>query len=119
MMNKPSIRIEFSSTFKKDIKRLGKKYRNIRTDIDGFTDQLKDGETPGDQLQRAQYTIYKARVRNSDLSRGKSGGYRIIYYIKMIHLIVLVTMYTKSEQDTISLEQIQRIIDEYEKKPPT
>jgi len=119
MTNKPPIRIEFSSQFKKDLKRLDKKFRSIRMDIDSFTDQLEKGETPGDQLQRAQYTIYKARVRNSDLSRGKSGGYRVIYYIKMAHRLVLVTMYTKTEQDTVSLEQIQRIIEEYEKNSPS
>ncbi len=39
-------------------------------------------ETPGNQITGTDYTLYNVRVKNSDSRRGKSGGYRIIYYIK-------------------------------------
>jgi len=35
----------------------------------------------------------KVRLRNSDAQRGKSGGYRVIYYLKTKAKIILVTIY--------------------------
>jgi len=63
--------------------------------------QLKAGETPGDQIQSLGYTVYKVRVKNSDAKRGKSGGYRIIYYLQAQESLLLVTIYSKTEQSDI------------------
>jgi mRNA-degrading endonuclease RelE of RelBE toxin-antitoxin system len=69
-------------TFAQNIRRLKKKYRNILKDIEPTIAQLESGETPGDQIPDVGYPVFKVRVRNSDAQRGKSGGYRIIYYLK-------------------------------------
>jgi mRNA-degrading endonuclease RelE of RelBE toxin-antitoxin system len=47
-----------------------------------LVNQLEQGETPGDQIQGTGHSVYKVRLPNTDAQRGKSGGYRVIYYLK-------------------------------------
>lgn len=98
--------------FQRDVKHLLKKYRHVRDDLDDFVESLREGETPGDQVSRVGYTVFKARVANSDLQRGKQGGYRVIYYVKMPTRILLITIYAKTEQSDIEPDEIRRIIEE-------
>jgi mRNA-degrading endonuclease RelE of RelBE toxin-antitoxin system len=58
------------------------------------------------------HTVYKVRVRNTDAQRGKSGGYRVIYYLVDREDVLLVTVYSKPEQADIDADQIQQIIEE-------
>jgi mRNA-degrading endonuclease RelE of RelBE toxin-antitoxin system len=71
---------------------------------------LQQGELLGDGIQHGVYVVYKVRLKNSDTQRGKSGGYRIIYYLKTDADIVLLTIYSKSEQSDITTAEIRRII---------
>ncbi len=91
-----------------------KKYRSIRHDIQPIIQQLQSGELPGDQVSGVGYTIFKLRVKNSDIQKGKSGGYRLIYYVKISTKIILVTIYSKSDQEDISAAEIQQILAEFE-----
>ena len=74
------------------------------------------GGDPGDRLQVTGAVLYKARIRNRDASRGKSGGYRVIYYLQTKEETILVTIYSKSDQSDIKIEKVQNIIDGYLKK---
>ena len=104
--------VQYAEAFKRQLKRLSKKYRRIRADIQPLVDDLVAGERPGDQIQGAGYTVYKVRVRNTDARRGKSGGYRVIYYLVDREDVLLVTVYSKTEQADIEADQIQKIIEE-------
>ncbi|QXD17219.1 type II toxin-antitoxin system RelE/ParE family toxin [Rhodocaloribacter litoris] len=53
-------------------------------------------------------------MRNSDAQRGKSGGYRMLYYLKTPERIILVTIYSKTEQGDITAEEVRRIIRAHE-----
>jgi mRNA-degrading endonuclease RelE of RelBE toxin-antitoxin system len=75
---------------------------------------LRAGEVPGDQIQGVGYTVYKARVKNSDLQRGKSGGYRIVYYLRTTTTLILLTIYAKTQQADVSTEELRQIIKEVE-----
>jgi len=55
-------------------------------------------------------TVFKARVKNSSAQKGKRGGYRVIYYLKTKDQILLVTMYSKSEQADIAASEIRDIL---------
>jgi len=77
---------------------------------------LEEGETPGDHIPGVGYTVYKVRVKSSDLSKGKSGGYRVIYYVRLPTNVILITIYIKNERVDITPEEIRRLIDEYEHK---
>ena len=102
--------IAYTDEFKQHVRRLGRRYRSIRIDLQGLLDQLESGKTPGDQLQGVGYPVYKARVKNSDARRGKSGGYRVIYYLQTEESITMLAMYSKSDQVDIGVETLRRIL---------
>lgn len=108
-----SLTIYYTSEFKRNIRKLLKKYPHLPQDIDGFIQRLQAGELLGDLIQHVGYTIYKARIKNSDNRKGKSGGYRIIYYVKQQDIIILVTLYSKSEQGDINAAEICTIIEKW------
>ncbi len=114
MPDKPLIQVEASPTFQKNLRTLAKKYRSIRKDIQPIITQLEQGQILGDQISGIGYAVFKLRVRNSDNQKGKSGGYRLIYYVKTITGIILLTIYPKSEQVDIVADEIQNIITTYE-----
>ena len=79
-------------------------------------EQLQAGDLPGDQIAGIGYTIFKLRVKNSDIQKGKSSGYRLIYYVKTTTKVILVTLYSKSEQEDIAAAEIQQILAEFEEE---
>ena len=110
------IQVSASPTFNRNLRALAKKYRSIRDDIQPIIEQIEQGELPGDKIPGITYTVFKLRVRNSDTQKGKSGGYRLIYYLKTITGIILLTIYTKSEQVDIAVKDIQGMIADYEQE---
>ncbi|MBA3923228.1 MAG: type II toxin-antitoxin system RelE/ParE family toxin, partial [Nostocaceae cyanobacterium] len=88
---KSPVKVFFSGRIKKDIKKLSKRYDSIEKDIEPFIRQLEAGEIIGDKISENKYPVFKARIKNSDIKRGKSGGYRAIYYeescIKIINSV--------------------------------
>lgn len=109
-----TLNIEYTSEFKRNLRALAKKYRSIRPDLESFIKNLKSGAVPGDQVKGVGHTIYKARIKNSDIQKGKRAGYRLIYWIKAPGNIILVTIYSKLDQNDISPKQIRQIIKRYE-----
>jgi mRNA-degrading endonuclease RelE of RelBE toxin-antitoxin system len=93
------VRVEFTPEFKRNIRQLAKKYRHLQADVQPVITQLEDGATPGTQIPRTGYTVFKARIKNSDIQKGKRSGYRMVYYLKTPELVLLITIYSKTEQD--------------------
>ncbi|XZN93767.1 MAG: type II toxin-antitoxin system RelE family toxin [Microcoleus sp.] len=79
MSEQPLIQVEAAPTFTKNLRNLAKKHRSIRNDIQPVIEQLEQGELPGERISGIGYDVFKVRVRNSDIQKGKSGGYRLIY----------------------------------------
>ncbi|AFZ10263.1 hypothetical protein Osc7112_6073 [Oscillatoria nigro-viridis PCC 7112] len=107
----PQIQILFSDEFKTRLRTLIKRYRSIRTDLKPLLDELQSGNLIGDQIPGTGYTVFKVRLKNSDIQKGKSGGYRVIYQLRGDTYILLVVIYSKSDQDDIPANQIRDIID--------
>lgn len=112
---KPSVEVFFTPEFKRNVRALAKKHHHIHSDVQPFIEQIQRGEFIGDQAQGTGYTIFKVRIRNSDISRGKSGGYRVLYYLKTTTAVILVTIYSKTEQSDISSAKIKKILSEFGK----
>lgn len=108
-----SVSIRFTPEFKRSLHTLAKKYRRIRTDVDPVIVQLSKGELPGEQVPGVGAPIFKVRIRNSDAGKGKRGGYRLLYYLQTPTEVVLVTIYSKSEQSDVSRDAILRILSEF------
>ena len=107
----PQIQILFSDEFKTRLRTLIKRYRSIRTDLQPLLNELQSGNFIGDQIPGTGYTVFKVRLKNSDIQKGKSGGYRVIYQLRGDTYILLVVIYSKSDQDDIPANQIRDIID--------
>jgi mRNA-degrading endonuclease RelE of RelBE toxin-antitoxin system len=108
----------YTPEFKRNLRQLAKKYRRIKTDVQPLLNELAQGQTPGDQIPGVQYEVFKVRVRNSDSSKGKSGGYRVIYQRRADGTILLITIYSKTEQADIALQVIRQSILDYKSQPP-
>ena len=108
----PRVSVEFTPEFKRNLRALAKKYRHVRSDVEPVVKRLVAGEFVGDQIPGARYVVFKVRVRNSDILKGKSSGYRLIYHVKTPTSATLVTIYSKLDQADISVEQIRRILTE-------
>ncbi len=102
--------LEFTPEFKRNLRILARKYRHIRSDLEPLLGELQEGSTPGDQVTGTGFAIFKVRVKNLDAKRGKRGGYRVIYYLATPEKVILVTIYSKTEQFDISAVEIRRIL---------
>ncbi|MFV9507924.1 MAG: type II toxin-antitoxin system RelE/ParE family toxin [Oscillochloridaceae bacterium umkhey_bin13] len=106
----------FTNEFKPNIRQFAKKYRRIKSDIQPVIETLQRGETPGDRIPRLDVAVYKVRVANTDANKGTRGGYRIVYTKTDEQTIILVTMYSRTEQSDVSPDEIAAIITAYEKE---
>ncbi len=111
---KPPVEVLFTPEFKRNLRVLAKKYHHIHSDVQPIIEQIQRGEFIGNQVQGTGFPIFKIRIRNRDASRGKSGGYRAIYYLKTAKSVILVTIYSKTEQSDISAAKIRKILSEFE-----
>lgn len=115
---KPSVHVRFTPEFKRNLHLLAKKYRQIRADVQPVIAQIQAGELPGDQIPGVGFTIFKVRIRNRSAAKGKQGGYRLIYWLQARDEVVLITIYSKSEQSDVTANDIRRILHEFEKSEP-
>jgi len=96
--------------FKRDIKKLFKKYKQITKDLKTLQQELEKNPKAGIEL--GSY-CYKIRVANSSVPTGKSGGFRVIYYyLDNENNIYLMAIYSKSELSNISESKILAILQE-------
>ena len=116
MSNNLPIQIELTTRFKKDLTKLAKRYRSIRHDLKPLLDQLQSGEIVGDLISGIKYQVYKVRLKNSNIKKGKSSGYRVIYYLKTKTNLILITLYSKSDQSDIQNNIIKAMIQEFEQE---
>lgn len=102
--------IEVLDKFKKEAKRLRKKYPSLDNDLEIFVAELTENPTMGTMLMP---NTYKIRIAIGSKNKGKSDGARIITHIHIIQeTIYLLTIYDKSEQEDISDNELNDLLDE-------
>jgi mRNA-degrading endonuclease RelE of RelBE toxin-antitoxin system len=109
---------EFQKQYKFYFKK--RKYYSLEKQIQTLISDFKDGifDNSADMLvhseEPVEYKIFKMRMANPDAGEGKSGGYRIIYMIKTADkVIALLTLYSKSDQDSIKDRDVELLVDGY------
>jgi mRNA-degrading endonuclease RelE of RelBE toxin-antitoxin system len=107
------IEIRLTPDFRKQVRKLEKRYRKIQSDLQPILIQIQMGEAIGDRLQGIDAEVFKVRIRNSDVNCGKSGGYRVIYWMKLPKCAVLLDIYSKSDRDDVEINTIQNIIAKF------
>lgn len=112
----PIVLIDLTPEYKQNLRDLAKRFRNIRSDIQPLIEQLQQGEVVGDRIAGIgeEYIVYKVRVRNSNIQKGKSAGYRLIYQVESPTSILLLTIYSKSDREDISANEIRAIVNNFD-----
>jgi len=106
-----SVKIELSSIFEKRFIRLQKKFPNVHIDLEKITEILAQDPRAGDAIPQLYEMAWKIRMASSDMKKGKSGGFRIIYYYKHPEPeIVLLDIYAKNERADIPKKEIEVIL---------
>ncbi len=106
-----SFRILTTLEFEKEIKRLTKKYPSLKKDYSLLLESLEQNPSQGVSLGN---NIYKIRLLISSKSTGKSGGARVITYLKIVNKeLVLVSIYDKSDRANISDKEIKGRLKRY------
>lgn len=94
----------------KQIKQLKKKFPLITDEVRDLLDVLEADERPGDLIPNIGQTVYKVRLTNKSSQRGKSGGFRAVYYVQLRDKIYLINVYSKTDQSDISTQRIMDIL---------
>lgn len=101
--------------FLKEIKRLVKKYRSLKQDLQALQDELERNPLAGVELGGG---VRKLRMAIGSKNRGKSHGARVITYTYIINeaegIVNLIFIYDKEERENISRKEIEELINDME-----
>lgn len=94
--------------FRRQLKRLAKKYPSLKNDTVRLGQELQDdpklGKSPGGNF-------YKVCLKITSKRAGKAGGARVITYVKIIdETVTLSFIYDKAERDTIEDSELDNPI---------
>jgi mRNA-degrading endonuclease RelE of RelBE toxin-antitoxin system len=94
--------------FDKQLKRLSKKYPSLKKD---FALLLSDLERKPEQGTALGHKCYTIRLKITSKGKGKSGGARVITYVKIIDSTVyLLSIYDKSNQVAITDQELRELL---------
>jgi mRNA-degrading endonuclease RelE of RelBE toxin-antitoxin system len=95
--------------FGRKLKRLAKKHRSLRDDLAVLIDQLAENPTLGTPIGR---DCFKIRMAISSKGKGKSGGARVITFVRNERgSVYLMDIYDKSEQADIPDAELRMLIE--------
>lgn len=99
--------------FLKEIKRLSKKYKSMKKDLQVLQDELSQNPLTGIDLGCG---IRKIRMAIASKNKGKSHGARVITYTYVVDedkgIVNLIFVYDKEERESISKEEIKLLLQE-------
>ena len=104
--------IDFTPTFRRELKRLVKKYPSVLKDITNLGEQVLENPTLGTSLGQ---NAYKIRLSITGKSGGKSGGGRVITCLKIEDdTIFFMSIFDKSEKSSLSDKELTELLKEIE-----
>ena len=105
------VTIKYGPEFKRQFKRLAKKYHSLRTDYDDLLNDISDNPFLGDDLGGG---VRKVRMAIASKGKGKSGGARILTLNLLIDTesmeVTLLTIYDKGEISNVTDEYIKYLL---------
>jgi len=106
------VNFETVTRFDKEVKKLSKKYNLIKEDLKDFILNFDDIHQEAITIKS---NLYKVRLSNSNKNKGKSAGYRVYYYVKINETVYLLTIYDKSQIESINENTLTQYIEELSK----
>src|SRR5699024_10104522 len=114
MKNKNRYRVLDVPAFDNDLIKIARKYPSVIEDISNLFDSFEKGKIEGNPVPRLKLKgnkVFKTRMANPDANRGKSGGFRVIWYLVTANNdIYPITIYSKSDQVDINPNEITKLI---------
>lgn len=106
-----SYEVNSTSLFEREAKFLIKKYASLITELGNLIDSLAEQPVQGTPLAN---NCYKIRLAIKSKGKGKSGGARVITCVIAVkQTVLLISIYDKSEQQSISNEEIEKRLKNY------
>ncbi len=107
------MKISYSNRFLNETKVLSKRYRKIKADIKQAIEEIVTKNDMGISLGS---NLFKKRVKNSSIPISKSGGFRVILYKVIENQIIMMSIYSKTDKESLSDIELSNIIEEYYNK---
>lgn len=96
------------SNFKREAKRLIKKFPSLKQELLHLEDTLQNNPTLGTKLAK---NCYKIRLAIASKNKGKSGGARVITHVHVEgSTVFLLSIYDKSEREDIDDNEINDLL---------
>ena len=96
--------------FKRDIKKLSKKYLSLKKEYALLIDELEENPLQGTSLGN---NCYKIRIAIASKGKGKSGGARVITFVVVQEQTVfLLAIFDKSEKENISDKELTDLLNQ-------
>ncbi len=115
-----SYKVILTHSFKQSVKRLGKRFRHVKEDVRTAVEALERTPQLGVQIPDGS-EVRKLRVANSDLAKGKSGGYRLLYKLtdQPEPMLYLLLLYAKSDQEDVTKDELRQLLDDLTQESST
>ncbi len=95
--------VSHSGQFNRLLRKLARKFPSVMDEVASLTGQLKVGERPGSLYRRMGGKVYRVRLPNRSARRGKSGGFRVAYYVETESSVLLLAICDR--KDCAELEE--------------
>lgn len=102
--------VAFSDNFLKEAKALSKKFKLLKSDLKEALDEIETSKDIGVHLG---FNLFKKRVKNSSIPTGKSGGFRIIIFEQLENKIILISIFSKTDRETLSDAELSFVLKKY------
>lgn len=105
--------VRLSDDFKEEIRKLGRKRKQIGSDLKKLVKKFDNNALPGRILKGAEGLSFRS-VRMSDKSSGKgsSGGFRVTYKFTC-EVVLLLRVVLRKEEDYIAPWRLQKLAEQY------
>jgi hypothetical protein len=94
--------------FERAAKQLKKRHSSLVQDLAKLIESLEENPMQGSALNGG---LYKIRLAISSKKRGKSGGARVITWVKVVKKhVLLIDIFDKSDRSTLSEKEIDQLL---------
>jgi hypothetical protein len=106
-----SFKVKTTSDFDRSVKQIAKKYKSFKQDLTFLIQELEQTPEMGVSLGN---NLFKIRMPVTGSNKGKSGGARVITYVKVTNeTVMLAQIYLKTDYDTVDEKAVlKRLSDE-------
>ena len=100
--------VEVTSYFKKQAKRLIKKYPSLKAEVDHLISALITDPEQGTRLGKG---CFKIRLAITSKGKGKSGGARLITHVQIVkQKVYLLSIFDKSEIENLTDGELKSLL---------